>query len=42
LEPLALPLHVAWIPGHFAEEVIERIARRIRGFLRAEGITLDE
>ena len=42
LEPLALPLHVAWIPGHFAEEVIERIAHRIRGFLRAEGITLDE
>jgi DNA-binding transcriptional LysR family regulator len=42
LEPLALPLHVAWIPGHFAEETIERIAHRIRGFLTAEGITIDE
>ncbi|MEA5455767.1 LysR family transcriptional regulator [Sinomonas sp. JGH33] len=40
--PLALPLHVAWIPGHFAETIIEGIAHRIRDFLTAQGITLAE
>jgi DNA-binding transcriptional LysR family regulator len=40
--PLALPLHVAWLPGHFAEDTIEALARRIRAFLRAEQITLEE
>jgi hypothetical protein len=38
--PLALPLHIAWIPGHYAEEVLEQLARRIRDFLIREGITL--
>jgi DNA-binding transcriptional LysR family regulator len=39
-KPLGLPLHAAWIPGHFAEDVIERLARRIREFLAQEQMTL--
>ena len=39
---LGLPLHVAWLPGHFAEDIIESLARRIRVFNRAEGITLPD
>lgn len=38
--PLGLPLHVAWIPGHYAETVIESVAHRIRKFLQSENITL--
>jgi len=41
-DPLSLPLHVAWLPGHFAEHVIEQLAHRIRSFLHREGITLEE
>lgn len=40
--PLDLGLHVAWIPGHFAEDVIVGIARRIRGFLRESGSAAQE
>jgi DNA-binding transcriptional LysR family regulator len=40
--PLGLPLHVAWIPGHYAETIIEELALRIREFLRTEGIALAE
>lgn len=35
--PLRLPLHTAWIPGHFAEDTIRAIARRLRGFLDQQG-----
>ena len=35
--PLSLPLHVAWIPGHFAEATIRDIAERLRGFLVRQG-----
>ncbi|WP_162943756.1 LysR family transcriptional regulator [Arthrobacter celericrescens] len=38
--PLGLSLHVAWLPGHYAEAVIEELALRIREFLTAEEITL--
>jgi DNA-binding transcriptional LysR family regulator len=38
--PLGLSLHVAWLPGHYAETVIEELALRIRGFLQSEGIAL--
>ncbi len=38
--PLGLSLHVAWLPGHYAEAIIEEISLRIREFLRVEGITL--
>ncbi|SDJ62258.1 DNA-binding transcriptional regulator, LysR family [Arthrobacter cupressi] len=38
--PLGLALHVAWLPGHYAEAVIEELALRIRDFLQAEGIAL--
>lgn len=34
---LELGLHVAWIAGHFAEETIGRIARRIRTYLHDMG-----
>jgi DNA-binding transcriptional LysR family regulator len=37
---LLLPLHVAWIPGHFAEESIHAVARRLRDFLHLQN-TLD-
>jgi len=40
--PLGLSLHVAWLPGHYAETVIEELALRIREFLQAEGTTLSE
>lgn len=39
---LSLPLHVAWLPGHFAESTIEAIAHRIRRFLREQGIILPD
>ncbi|SKB73532.1 DNA-binding transcriptional regulator, LysR family [Arthrobacter sp. 31Cvi3.1E] len=38
--PLGLSLHVAWLPGHYAEAVIEEIALSIRHFLQVERITL--
>lgn len=38
--PLGLSLHVAWLPGHYAEAVIEEMALRIREFLRTDGIAL--
>ncbi|MCI9889029.1 LysR family transcriptional regulator [Micrococcales bacterium 31B] len=31
--PLSVPLHVAWVPGHFAEAVIESLALRLRDFV---------
>jgi len=40
--PLALPLHVAWLPGHFAEETIAAFAVRIRRFLLENGTTIAE
>lgn len=40
--PLALPLHVAWLPGHYAEEAIATLAVRLRAFLRENGITIAE
>jgi DNA-binding transcriptional LysR family regulator len=40
--PLGLPLHVAWLPGHFAEDTIAALARRIRAFLAEQGTTLPE
>ena len=40
--PLALPLHVAWLPGHFAEDAIAAFAGRIRTFLCENGIALAE
>lgn len=41
-EALTLPLHVAWMPGHFAEETIRSMAARIRGFLQGQGIMLPD
>lgn len=38
--PLGLSLHVAWLPGHYAEAIIEEMALRIREFLQAEGMSL--
>ncbi len=40
VRPLGLPLHVAWVAGHYAETLIEEFAVRIREFLLTEGITL--
>ncbi|MBT2597904.1 LysR family transcriptional regulator [Arthrobacter sp. ISL-72] len=34
---LRLPLHTAWIPGHFAEDTIRAVATRLRGFLNERG-----
>ncbi|WP_411374467.1 LysR family transcriptional regulator [Arthrobacter sp. MPF02] len=34
---LRLPLHTAWIPGHFAEGTIRAVALRLRGFLAERG-----
>lgn len=39
-QQLGLPLHVTWLPGHYAETTIEALGRRIRTFLAREGITL--
>jgi DNA-binding transcriptional LysR family regulator len=41
-QPLRLPLHAAWIPGHFAEDAIRAIAARLRGFLDEQGAILAE
>ncbi|GAB4098126.1 LysR family transcriptional regulator [Sinomonas halotolerans] len=38
--PLDLGLHVAWLPGHFAEDTISGIAARLRGFLREAGAVI--
>jgi len=37
---LRLPLHTAWIPGHFAEDTIRAVARRIRDFLNQQGAVI--
>lgn len=38
--PLSLPLHVGWLPGHFAEATIEALAHRMRAFMAGIGLTL--
>jgi DNA-binding transcriptional LysR family regulator len=37
---LQLPLHVAWLPSHFAAGVIRGLAERLREFLDSQGATL--
>ncbi|MFD1213698.1 LysR family transcriptional regulator [Arthrobacter sp. GCM10027362] len=41
-QTLQLPLHVTWMPGHFAEETIRAVAARLRRFLHAQGAVLPE
>ena len=38
-EALLLPLHAAWLPNHYAAEVIRRLTERLREFLDAQGAT---
>lgn len=38
-EPLHLPLHVTWLPGHHADAAIRALAERLRRFLRTEDST---
>ncbi|MDE8585972.1 LysR family transcriptional regulator [Arthrobacter sp. NQ4] len=37
---LQLPLHAAWLPSHYAADLIRSIAGRIRDFLNSQGATL--
>lgn len=37
---IRLPLHAAWLPGHFAEDTIAAIASRLREFMDEQGITV--
>ena len=39
---LRLPLHTAWIPGHFAEESIRAVAVRLRRFLNRQGAIIED
>ncbi|MDQ0691169.1 LysR family transcriptional regulator [Arthrobacter sp. W4I7] len=39
---LRLPLHTAWIPGHFAEKAIRATALRLRDFLNGRGALVEE
>ena len=39
---LRLPLHTAWIPGHFAEETIRAVAVRLRDFLNNQGALVED
>jgi DNA-binding transcriptional LysR family regulator len=39
-EVLQLPLHVAWLPSHYAVELIRSLGERIRDFLHGQGATL--
>jgi DNA-binding transcriptional LysR family regulator len=39
---LRLPLHTAWIPGHFAEKAIRTTALRLRDFLNGRGALVEE
>lgn len=39
---LRLPLHTAWIPGHFAEKAIRETAVRLREFLNGRGALVED
>lgn len=39
---LRLPLHTAWIPGHFAEDTIRAVAARLREFLNRQGALIED
>ncbi|MET1085804.1 MAG: LysR family transcriptional regulator [Arthrobacter sp.] len=39
---LRLPLHAAWIPGHFAEDTIRAVAVRLREFLNRQGALVQD
>lgn len=39
---LRLPLHVAWIPGHFAEKSIRALAVRLHDFLSEQGAIITD
>ncbi|WP_104044349.1 LysR family transcriptional regulator [Arthrobacter sp. ZGTC412] len=39
---LRLPLHTAWIPGHFAEKAIRATAVRLREFLNGRGALVED
>lgn len=39
---LRLPLHTAWIPGHFAEATIRAVAVRLRRFLNSQGAIIED
>lgn len=41
-EVLQLPLHMAWMPGHFAGDTIRSLALRIRAFLHEQRAVLTE
>ncbi|WP_026534750.1 LysR family transcriptional regulator [Arthrobacter sp. H14] len=36
---LELPLHAAWMPGHFAADTIRSLAERLRTFIGEQGVT---